>query len=99
VALFGDAALTRPVANPYPVPAGHPIPTLCHDHCGPVRIRVVNANSQSVFFDDDPYDIPVSAHALKGDRGGDLVGNKRTAGSDLRVQSLSEYVEAGPHHS
>ncbi|MBU0824411.1 MAG: hypothetical protein KKA44_03245 [Alphaproteobacteria bacterium] len=96
VPLFGDAALTKPVANPYLVSAGHPIPTLCHGHNGPVRIRVVNVNSQSVFFDDDPYDIPVSANTLMGDRGGELVGNQRTAGSDLRIQSLSEFVEAGP---
>lgn len=96
VALFVDAALTKSVANPFPVPAGHPIPTLCHGHRGSVRIRVINANSGSVFFDDDPYDVPVSAQALMGDRGGELVGNQRTAGSGLRVQSLSEFVEAGP---
>ena len=96
VALFADADRTRPVANPFPVAAGKPIPMLSHAHSGPVRIRVINANSQSVFFDDDPYDIPVSARALMGNRGGELVGNQRTAGSDLRVQSLSEFVEAGP---
>lgn len=94
--LFADAALTREIPNPVPVLFGSPIPNFYHANAGGVRVKVVNANSQSVVFDDDPYDRPVSLQTLSGGDGSDMVGNRLKVGSGLRVQTVSEWIAAGP---
>jgi len=96
VSLFADAGLTEEVPNPITVQFGMPIPHFYHSHLGNLRLKVVNANSQSVVFDDDPYDRPVSLQALSAGEGGDLVGNRLKAGQGLRVQTLSEWISEGP---
>jgi hypothetical protein len=96
VRLFADPELTKALANPVSVQFGAPIPHFYHDHPGGLRVKVVNANSQGVVFDDDPYDRPVSLLSLSGNNGGDLVGNRLKAGSGLRVQTVSEWIAGGP---
>jgi hypothetical protein len=96
VRLFADAGLTKEIANPVPVQFGAPIPNFHHAHPGGLRVKVVNANSQNVVFDDDPYDRPVSLLTLSGSEGSDMVGNRLKAGSGLRVQTVSEWIAEGP---
>lgn len=96
VSLFADAALTREIANPIPIQFGVPIPNFYHSHPSSLRVKVVNANSQNVVFDDDPYDRPVSLLTLSGGEGSDIVGNRLKAGSGLRVQTVSEWIAEGP---
>jgi len=94
--LFADAALTQEIPNPIPVEFGSPIPHFYHANLEGLRVKVVNANSQSVVFDDDPYDRPVSLQTLSGGEGSDMVGNRLKAGSGLRVQTVSEWIAEGP---
>ncbi|HWW58923.1 MAG TPA: hypothetical protein VN047_18665 [Sphingopyxis sp.] len=96
VSLFADAGLTEGIDNPIPVRFGAPIPNFYHAHSGSLRVKVVNANSQKVVFDDDPYDRPVSLLTLSGSDGGDMVGNRLKAGAGLRVQTVSEWIAEGP---
>lgn len=96
ISLFADTELTKEITNPVPVRFGAPIPNFYHAHSGPLRVKVVNANSQSVVFDDDPYDRPISLLTLSGGGGSDMVGNRLKAGSGLRVQTLSEWIAEGP---
>ena len=94
--LFADAALTQGIPNPVPVKFGSPIPHFYYANPGGLRVKVVNANSQSVVFDDDPYDRPVSLLTLSGGEGSDMVGNRLKAGTGLRVQTVSEWIAEGP---
>lgn len=96
VGLFADRALTEGIANPIPVKFGAAIPNFYHDQPDGLRVRVVNANSQSVVFDDDPYDHPVSSRSLLGAQGSDMIGNQLKVGSGLRVQTISEWIAEGP---
>lgn len=72
VSLFSDEALTTPVANPFTVLAGNPIPTLFHSFVGEVRVEVVDGSG--IVFDDDPYDRPVGEIGLASSNGGEMVG-------------------------
>ena len=96
VSLFADAEMAETISNPILVRFGAPTPNFHHAHPGDLRVKVVNANSQGVVFDDDPYDGPVSLLALAGGKGSDMIGHRLNAGSGLRVQTLSEWIADGP---
>ncbi|WP_447759781.1 glycosyl hydrolase family 28-related protein [Sphingopyxis panaciterrae] len=72
IPLYGDEALSIPLANPLMIAAGNPIPPIFHGFSGEVRVEVVDASG--TLFDDDPYDRPVGELELAAPTGADMVG-------------------------
>lgn len=72
VLLFSDEVFTMPVANPFIVPTGNPIPELYTSFPGKIRVEV--ADGSGLLFDDDPYDRPVGEADLASPIGAAMVG-------------------------
>lgn len=72
VSLFSDEALTVPIANPFTVTSGNPIPILYYSYPGEVRVKAADAGG--TLFDDSPYGAPVGELELAYSDGGRMVG-------------------------
>lgn len=77
VSIYSDSGLTTPLANPYSVNAGAPVPEIFSSTpVASLRVRVVSAGGD-VISDDDPYDPPANAADLAStdsDKGAALIG-------------------------
>jgi len=74
VSIYSDSGLTTPLANPYTVDAGAPVPEIfANANPSDLRVRVVSSGGV-VVSDDDPYDPSVNAGDLSSSTGGEMVG-------------------------